>query len=105
MNVNNSSVTGTCLPVSNPVNACVPAPVALYQLEESKWTGVAGEVKNAVADVLHGRAMRARKLILCRLHYLQTRIILVLVVMVSLLAAVINTLKCHMTLACHFPIS
>ncbi|MEL7595122.1 DUF6701 domain-containing protein [Aeromonas veronii] len=61
VNVNNSSVTGTCLPVSNPVNACVPAPVALYQLEESKWTGVAGEVKNAVADVLHGRAMRGAK--------------------------------------------
>ncbi|MEH8133779.1 DUF6701 domain-containing protein [Aeromonas veronii] len=61
VNVNNSSVTGTCLPVSNPVNACVPAPVALYQLEESKWAGVAGEVKNAVADVLHGRAMRGAK--------------------------------------------
>ncbi|WP_429019074.1 DUF6701 domain-containing protein [Aeromonas veronii] len=61
VNVNNSSVTGTCLPVSNPVNACVPAPVALYQLEESKWTGVAGEVKNAVADMLHGRAMRGAK--------------------------------------------
>ncbi|HEH9416322.1 TPA: MSHA biogenesis protein MshQ [Aeromonas sobria] len=61
VNVNNSSVTGTCLPVSNPVNACVPAPVALYQLEENKWTGVAGEVKNSVADVLHGRAMRGAK--------------------------------------------
>ncbi|WP_156120052.1 DUF6701 domain-containing protein [Aeromonas finlandensis] len=61
VNVNNSSVTGTCLPVSNPVNACAPAPVALYQLEENKWTGVAGEVKNSVADVLHGRAMRGAK--------------------------------------------
>ncbi|QSR71289.1 DUF6701 domain-containing protein [Aeromonas jandaei] len=61
VNVNNSSVTGTCLPVSNPINACVPAPVALYQLEEEKWTGAVGEVKNSVLNALHGRAMRGVK--------------------------------------------
>ncbi|WP_421215631.1 DUF6701 domain-containing protein [Aeromonas jandaei] len=59
--VNNSSVNGTCLPVSSPVNACVPAPVALYQLEEDKWTGIVGEVKNSVTNALHGRAMRGAK--------------------------------------------
>ncbi|WP_339011816.1 DUF6701 domain-containing protein [Aeromonas popoffii] len=61
VNVNNSSVTGTCLPVSNPVNACVPGPVALYQLEEDKWAGLVGEVKNSVTNALHGRAMRGAK--------------------------------------------
>ena len=61
VNVNNSFVTGTCLPVSNPINACVPAPVALYQLEEEKWTGAVGEVKNSVLNALHGRAMRGVK--------------------------------------------
>ncbi|MGL4249492.1 MAG: DUF6701 domain-containing protein [Aeromonas sp.] len=61
VNVINSSVTGTCLPVSNPVNACFPAPVALYQLEEPKWTGSAGQVKNSVADEFHGRALQGAK--------------------------------------------
>lgn len=33
--VNNSSVTGSCLPRSNPLNACSPAPIAVYQLDEA----------------------------------------------------------------------
>ncbi|TQP72863.1 DUF6701 domain-containing protein [Vibrio cholerae] len=55
--VNNSSVTGSCLPRSNPLNACSPAPIAVYQLDEAQWNGQVGEVKNSVSDTLHGRAI------------------------------------------------
>ncbi len=55
--VNNSSVTGSCLPRSNPLNACSPAPIAVYQLDEAQWNGQAGQVKNSVSDTLHGRAI------------------------------------------------
>ncbi|ENQ4672298.1 MSHA biogenesis protein MshQ [Vibrio cholerae] len=55
--VNNSSVTGSCLPRSNPLNACSPAPIAVYQLDESQWNGQVGQVKNSVSDTLHGRAI------------------------------------------------
>lgn len=55
--VNNSSVTGSCLPRSNPLNACSPAPIAVYQLDEAQWTGQVGQVKNSVSDTLHGRAI------------------------------------------------
>lgn len=43
--VNNSSVTGSCLPRSNPLNACSPAPIAVYQLDEAQWNGQVGQVK------------------------------------------------------------
>ncbi|WP_438285031.1 DUF6701 domain-containing protein [Vibrio cholerae] len=55
--VNNSSVTGSCLPRSNPLNACSPAPIAVYQLDEAQWNGQVGQVKNSVSDTLHGRAI------------------------------------------------
>ncbi|HGE6124602.1 TPA: DUF6701 domain-containing protein [Vibrio cholerae] len=55
--VNNSSVTGSCLPSSNPLNACSPAPIAVYQLDEAQWNGQVGQVKNSVSDTLHGRAI------------------------------------------------
>ncbi|EKF9594681.1 MSHA biogenesis protein MshQ [Vibrio cholerae] len=55
--VNNSSVTGSCLPRSNPLNACSPAPIAVYQLDEAQWSGQVGQVKNSVSDTLHGRAI------------------------------------------------
>ncbi|MCR9683862.1 MSHA biogenesis protein MshQ [Vibrio cholerae] len=55
--VNNSSVTGSCLPRSNPLNACSPAPIAVYQLDEAQWNGQVGQVKNSVSDILHGRAI------------------------------------------------
>nr|WP_254620403.1 DUF6701 domain-containing protein [Vibrio metschnikovii] len=57
VNVNNSSVIGNCLPSTNPLNACMPAAVALYRFEEAQWTGQVGEVKNAVSNALHGRAI------------------------------------------------
>lgn len=57
VNVNNSSVIGNCLPSTNPLNACMPAAVALYRFEEAQWTGQAGEVKNSVSNALHGRAI------------------------------------------------
>jgi len=57
VNVNNSSVIGNCLPSTNPLNACAPAAIALYRFDESQWTGQAGEVKNAVSNALHGRAI------------------------------------------------
>ncbi|EEX37984.1 MshQ [Vibrio metschnikovii] len=57
VNVNNSSVIGSCLPSTNPLNACMPAAVALYRFEEAQWTGQVGEVKNAVSNTLHGRAI------------------------------------------------
>ncbi|MFG5038690.1 MSHA biogenesis protein MshQ [Vibrio cholerae] len=55
--VNNSSVTGSCLPRSNPLNACSPVPIAVYQLDEAQWNGQVGQVKNSVSDTLHGRAI------------------------------------------------
>ncbi|EPC8368278.1 TPA: MSHA biogenesis protein MshQ [Vibrio cholerae] len=55
--VNNSSVIGSCLPRSNPLNACSPAPIAVYQLDEAQWNGQVGQVKNSVSDTLHGRAI------------------------------------------------
>ncbi|KWW44690.1 MSHA biogenesis protein MshQ [Vibrio cholerae] len=55
--VNNSSVTGSCLPRTNPLNACSPAPIAVYQLDEAQWNGQVGQVKNSVSDTLHGRAI------------------------------------------------
>lgn len=55
--VNNSSVTGSCLPRSNPLNACSPAPIAVYQLDEAQWNGQVGQVKNSVSDTLHGLAI------------------------------------------------
>ncbi|GHX17538.1 concanavalin A-like lectin/glucanases superfamily protein [Vibrio cholerae] len=55
--VNNSSVNGSCLPRSNPLNACSPAPIAVYQLDEAQWNGQVGQVKNSVSDTLHGRAI------------------------------------------------
>ncbi|OFJ33046.1 MSHA biogenesis protein MshQ [Vibrio cholerae] len=57
MNVNNSSVVGNCLPSTNPLNACSPAPIAVYQLDEAQWNGQVGQVKNSVRDTLHGRAI------------------------------------------------
>ncbi|BDA01440.1 hypothetical protein V130003_24220 [Vibrio cholerae] len=57
MNVNNSSVVGNCLPSTNPLNACSPAPIAVYQLDEAQWNGQVGQVKNSVSDTLHGRAI------------------------------------------------
>ncbi|EGR4198826.1 MSHA biogenesis protein MshQ [Vibrio cholerae] len=57
VNVNNSSVVGNCLPSTNPLNACSPAPIAVYQLDEAQWNGQVGQVKNAVSDTLHGRAI------------------------------------------------
>ncbi|EMQ2876012.1 MSHA biogenesis protein MshQ [Vibrio navarrensis] len=52
----NSSVIGSCLPVSSPTNACAPAPVALYRFDETQWTGQVGEVKNTFSTSLYGRA-------------------------------------------------
>lgn len=52
----NSSVIGSCLPVSSPINACAPAPVALYRFDETQWTGQVGEVKNTFSTSLYGRA-------------------------------------------------
>ncbi len=52
----NSSVIGSCLPVSSPTNACAPAPVALYRFDEAQWTGQVGEVKNTFSTSLYGRA-------------------------------------------------
>lgn len=52
----NSSVIGSCLPVSSPTNACAPAPVALYRFDETQWTGQVGEVKNTFPTSLYGRA-------------------------------------------------
>ncbi|EJL6576900.1 MSHA biogenesis protein MshQ [Vibrio cholerae] len=57
VNVNNSSVVGNCLPSTNPLNACSPAPIAVYQLDEAQWNGQVGQVKNSVSDTLHGRAI------------------------------------------------
>ncbi|WP_080482697.1 DUF6701 domain-containing protein [Vibrio cholerae] len=57
VNVNNSSVVGNCLPSTNPLNACSPAPIAVYQLDEAQWNGQVGQVKNSVRDTLHGRAI------------------------------------------------
>ncbi|WP_462053033.1 DUF6701 domain-containing protein, partial [Vibrio cholerae] len=54
---NNSSVVGNCLPSTNPLNACSPAPIAVYQLDEAQWNGQVGQVKNSVSDTLHGRAI------------------------------------------------
>lgn len=53
----NSSVIGSCLPVSSPTNACAPAPVALYRFDEAQWTGQVGEVKNTFSTSLYGRAL------------------------------------------------
>ncbi|MBF4291345.1 MSHA biogenesis protein MshQ, partial [Vibrio anguillarum] len=47
VNVNNSSITGTCSPISNPLNACDPSPVARYHFDEVQWSGAFNEVKNA----------------------------------------------------------
>ncbi|WP_462099506.1 DUF6701 domain-containing protein [Vibrio cholerae] len=57
VNVNNSSVVGNCLPSTNPLNACSPAPIAVYQLDEAQWNGQVEQVKNSVSDTLHGRAI------------------------------------------------
>ncbi|MBF4375911.1 LamG-like jellyroll fold domain-containing protein, partial [Vibrio anguillarum] len=57
VNVNNSSITGTCSPISNPLNACDPSPVARYHFDEVQWSGAFNEVKNAFGSSLHGRAM------------------------------------------------
>lgn len=57
VNVNNSSITGTCSPISNPLNACAPSPVARYHFDEVQWSGVSNEVKNAFGTSLNGRAM------------------------------------------------
>ncbi|KNH52454.1 hypothetical protein A59_0457 [Vibrio cholerae 623-39] len=45
------------MPRSNPLNACSPAPIAVYQLDEAQWNGQVGQVKNSVSDTLHGRAI------------------------------------------------
>lgn len=57
VNVNNSSITGTCTPISNPLNACDPSPVARYHFDEVQWSGAFNEVKNAFGSSLNGRAM------------------------------------------------
>jgi len=57
VNVNNSSITGTCSPISNPLNACDPSPVARYHFDEVQWSGAFNEVKNAFGSSLNGRAM------------------------------------------------
>ncbi|WP_082805243.1 DUF6701 domain-containing protein [Pseudomonas sp. BMS12] len=52
-----STVTGTCLPTSTPANACSPGPVLSWSLDETSWTGAAGEVKDATPNNLHGTVL------------------------------------------------
>lgn len=56
-----STVDGTCLYQTIPANACgvlpLPDPIAWYHLEESSWSGSAGEVKDVSGNNLHGRAL------------------------------------------------
>ena len=55
INVNSpSTITGTCIPKSNPANACSPGPLLSWSLDETNWTGAAGEVKDATTNNLHG---------------------------------------------------
>lgn len=58
INVNNSSsVYGTCLPNSTPVNACNPTPPVLsWHLNESAYSGNSGEVIDGSANHLNGTA-------------------------------------------------
>ena len=51
-----STVTGTCLPNSTPANACVPAPLLSWRMNESAWNGSDGEVLDSSGNNLHGRA-------------------------------------------------
>lgn len=51
-----STVTGTCSPGSTPANACRPAPVLYWAMDESQWTGAAGEVLDSTPNGLSGAA-------------------------------------------------
>ncbi len=51
-----STVTGTCLPSSTPANACVPAPLLSWWMNESAWSGSTNEVLDSSGNNLHGRA-------------------------------------------------
>lgn len=49
-----STVTGTCLPNSTPANACRPGAVLSWSLDETAWSGAAGEVLDASGNNLNG---------------------------------------------------
>lgn len=51
-----STVTGICSPGSTPANACRPVPVLYWALDESQWTGAAGEVLDSTPNGLSGAA-------------------------------------------------
>lgn len=51
-----STVTGTCSPGSTPANACRPVPILNWALDESQWTGAAGEVLDGTPNGLSGAA-------------------------------------------------
>lgn len=51
-----STVTGTCSPGSTPANACRPAPVLYWTMDESQWAGAAGEVLDSTPNGLSGAA-------------------------------------------------
>jgi MSHA biogenesis protein MshQ len=52
-----STVTGTCLPNSTPANACRPGAVLSWSLDETAWSGAAGEVLDASGNSLNGTAI------------------------------------------------
>jgi len=52
-----STVTGTCTPNSTPANACKPAPLLSWSLDEASWSGGAGEVQDASVNNLDGTAI------------------------------------------------
>ena len=60
INVNSpSTVTGSCFPNSTPANACLPGPLLSWSLDETQWTGAAGEVRDSTANGLDGTVLNS----------------------------------------------
>jgi MSHA biogenesis protein MshQ len=52
-----STVTGTCLPRSDPPNACSSGPLLSWSLDEAMWSGASGVVKDSTPNGLDGTAL------------------------------------------------